>query len=280
MIDSFYLSPFSDPYINLAIENELLINLKPDSRVLLLYINGPSVVMGRFQNPWLEANLEYLKQEGIHLVRRQSGGGCVYHDEGNLNFSFIESNRELGKKANNEYIIKILQKLDIKAFIGDRNNLWVMSSEGERKISGSAFKQKRDRSFHHGTLLVDTDIEKLKRALKPKDYQITSKSIDSVRSKSMNLKSLNANLTMKKLIDSFCDKFETLTINKTIEVEAARLRSWEWVMGETPYFECRLSQGVIKSRKGLLIETDIESLKNQIGMKLEDISGIYFDSVY
>ena len=157
---------------------------------------------------------------------------------------------------------------------------WVMSSEVERKIVVIAFQQIRDRSFHHVTLLVDTDIEKLKRALKPKDYQITSKSIDSVRSKSMNLKSLNANLTMKKLIDSFCDKFETLTINKTIEVEAARLRSWEWVMGETPYFECRLSQGVIKSRKGLLIETDIESLKNQIGMKLEDISGIYFDSVY
>jgi lipoate-protein ligase A len=94
LFPKLFLSTFDDPYINLSIENQLLLNIRPDERILFLYNNQESVVLGRFQNPWLECNLKKISERKINLVRRQSGGGCVYHDKGNLNFSFLYPEKE------------------------------------------------------------------------------------------------------------------------------------------------------------------------------------------
>lgn len=158
------ISPFNSPTLNCALEEQLLTERQDD--VLLLYINTPSVVVGRYQTVEAEADVEYCKANGIEVVRRISGGGAVYHDEGNINYAFIVSKND-ALALDRDFtapIIAALQHLGVKASVGKRKEIRC----GEYKISGTAAHVSRSRQLFHGTLLYNTDLQKLQKALQGK----------------------------------------------------------------------------------------------------------------
>lgn len=253
------VSPYKNPFINLAIEDYFLrgdVNLP----VLLFYVNRPCVVMGRFQNPWLETNLLYLTQNDIWLVRRQSGGGTVYHDEGNLNWSFIVPEGMIDRKKHVELLREAFLKADIELKVSPRHDLWLEDSEGEwKKIAGSAYKQTKSASFHHGTLLINSDLKKLKLCLKETFTPKVSKSIPSVRSSVMNIHDKHPGIEIKDVIDLVTHHFKTVPFeiegdflsHPMIQESFTNLRGWDWLWGETPLFEL----GELSIRKGIIEST-------------------------
>lgn len=161
-----YISRSLDPYLNLSIEHYLLQKTPADSTILFLYTNRPSVVIGRNQNPWVEVNLGLLRTSGLraHLVRRRSGGGTVFHDEGNVNYSVICHTSEFNRDKHAEMVVRALQKLGVnEAKVNCRHDI-VLDGEYKcadnatkpLKISGSAYKLTRLRSLHHGTCLLSS----------------------------------------------------------------------------------------------------------------------------
>ena len=247
---SVYISPSNDPYENLAFENQILSSVERNEKVLLFYSNAPSVVMGRFQNPWMECKLKKMFDDGVHLVRRQSGGGTVYHDHGNVNFCFMQATRDHLKDDNNQILINALGQLGICAEASGRSDLIFSESNINYKFSGSAFKQKKDRSFHHGTLLINSDLQKLNDYLIPKERKIEAKGIRSVRSKVINLSMVKSSINQKILVDAIVQScqnyyqiaevvYESLEKLQSQDQELAYLNSlkdWQWMFGETPSF--------------------------------------------
>ncbi len=205
---SVFFSNSHDPYLNLALEDWIFKNLVHENNtgpILFFYINKPSVIIGRAQNPWLECNLQTMSEDKILLVRRQSGGGAVYHDLGNLNFSVLANLKFFNKTQNLDLMIQALNFFNIKAHRGPRHDLWV----GNKKISGCAFRQTKDKAFHHGTLLINADLAALGNYLKsPDENKIQeSKGVKSVRSSVMNLSELIKNLKPEDLINKISEKF-------------------------------------------------------------------------
>jgi lipoate-protein ligase A len=261
-------SPYNNPFINLALEDYLL---RSDANlpVLLFYVNRPCVVLGRFQNPWVETNLSYLVQNDIWPVRRQSGGGCVYHDEGNLNFSFIVPEGMIDRKKHAELLRDAFKKADIHLDISPRNDLWL---DG-KKISGSAYKQTKSASFHHGTFLVSSDLNKLEESLKHTLVPKNTKSISSVRSKVTSLQEKHPGVEIQDVIDLVAHYFHTIPFeldgtllsHPMVQESFNNLRSWEWLWGETPLFE--LENG-IEIRKGIIEATGERFSKESMVGKL------------
>lgn len=269
-------SPFQNPFINLALEDHFLRG-GADLPVLFFYVNRPCVVMGRFQNPWLETNLNYLVDKDIWLVRRQSGGGSVFHDEGNLNFSFIVPDAMIERRKHAELLQAAFKKADIELEISPRHDLWL---DG-KKISGSAFKQTKNGSFHHGTFLVSSDLDKLEESLKHTIIPKNTKSIASVRSKVITLNERYPGVEIKDVIDLVSHYLHTVpseidgTLLSLPEVQESfnNLTSWEWLWGETPHFEMEngleVRKGIVEATgekfqretmKGKLSEAEIEKL--------------------
>jgi lipoate-protein ligase A len=267
--NSIYVLDSNDPYLNLEIENYLLRNSDPESFILILWINRPCIVLGKFQNPWNEIKLEKAKRNNIDIVRRQSGGGCVYHDLGNLNFTIISPK----KKASAEFNIKMIQDclsyFGILSVTSKRYDIKVLHDSREFKITGSAFKQTRDRHLHHGTLLVNSDTSLLIELLRPKKVKLSTKAIDSIPSPVINLSELNPEITIEVLkdvlIDSFkkylgeCDVYFDFDISLIGDYENAS--SWHHVFANTPKFsldyqihELNFS---VKVEKGLIEEVYI-----------------------
>lgn len=178
----------NDPRVNLAIETYLLTEMPLDEPILLFYINEPSIIIGRNQNTIEEINKEYVDEHGIHVVRRLSGGGAVYHDHGNLNFSFImpddgNSFRDFAKVT--QPIIQALHDLGVEgAELKGRNDLVI----NDMKFSGNAMYATNGRMFAHGTLMFDSDIDEVVNTLKVRKDKIESKGIKSVRSRVTNIK--------------------------------------------------------------------------------------------
>lgn len=234
------VSPFKNPFINLALE-DFFLRGGVDLPLAFFYVNRPCVVLGRFQNPWLECHLPYLAQNDIWLVRRQSGGGCVFHDEGNLNYSFIYPEGLIDRRRGVELIQKALARADIPLEISPRHDLWL---EG-KKISGSAFKQTKSASFHHGTFLISSDLTKLEESLKHTLIPKETKSIASVRSKVITLNDRYPGVEIFDVIDLIAHELKTIKfeiegdlLSMPIVQEAFKqLTSWEWMWGETPHFE-------------------------------------------
>lgn len=177
-----------DPHINLAIEEFLLRNISSEQPVLLFYINEPSVIIGRNQNTLEEIDPAYIKEKGIHVVRRLSGGGAVYHDLGNLNFSFItQARQDLHNFAKfTEPVIGALQRLGIAAELRGKSDIFV----GDKKISGNAQYVTNTGMFSHGTLLFDTNIQEMLKALNPRQVKVKSKAVQSVRNFVTNIREL------------------------------------------------------------------------------------------
>ncbi|MEH7386780.1 lipoate--protein ligase [Bacillus sp. JJ1521] len=238
----------NDPQINLAIEEYALKNLDINETYLLFYINGPSIIIGKNQNTIEEINTQYVEDNGIKVVRRLSGGGAVYHDLGNLNFSFIT--KDDGESFHNykkftEPVVEALHKLGVNAQLSGRNDIEV---EG-RKISGNAQFSTRGRMFSHGTLMFDSEIDHVVSALKVKKDKIESKGIKSVRSRVANISEF---LSEKITIEEFREMLLRYIFNtdgdipeykltekdweKIHEISKERYQNWDWNYGKSPKF--------------------------------------------
>lgn len=253
-----YESNSFDPYENLAVEQYLLENVEEDVCILYLWQNQNTVVIGKNQNPWKECRTTLLEQEGCSLARRLSGGGAVFHDLGNLNFTFLVSQHRYDLQRQLSVICQGVNKLGIRAELSGRNDIL---AEG-RKFSGNAFYKNGKQAYHHGTLLVDVDMQKLGRYLNPSKAKLQAKGVDSVRSRVVNLKELNPEITIedlkKALAEAFSQVYESEAQwidSKSLDWEQiwqlrSRNESWQWNYGQkVPFsFECedRFSWGGIQ----------------------------------
>ena len=195
-----------DPYTNLAIEKYLLDTTAPNECILYLWQNQNTVVIGKNQNPWAECRTTLLEEEGGHLARRLSGGGAVFHDLGNLNFTFLVSQDNYDLQKQLSVIQRACSFSGITAEASGRNDLL---ADG-RKFSGNAFYQNRTHAYHHGTLLIDVDTEKMQRYLSPPKAKLEAKGVSSVRSRVVNLKELSPDLTCEKMRTYMADAFEQI----------------------------------------------------------------------
>lgn len=191
----YYISKTDNPYFNLATEEYLTFMAKKDEIILYLWQNGNTVVVGRNQNAWKECNMSLMEKDRVKLIRRMSGGGAVYHDTGNLNFTFCARKNNFDKERQAKIIIQALKNLDINAIQSGRNDLLV----DDRKFSGNAYFYFKDFCYHHGTLMVDVDKTALSRYLNVSKDKLKSHSIDSIRSRVINLKEVNPIVSVEKL---------------------------------------------------------------------------------
>ena len=185
----------TDPYENLALEEALLDRVSPGELILYLWQNERTVVIGRNQNPWKECRTALLAEEGGRLARRLSGGGAVFHDLGNLNFTFLMAAEDYDLPRQLTVLERACQSLGIPAQRSGRNDLL---ADG-RKFSGNAFYKHNGKAYHHGTLMVDVDLEKVQRYLSPSKAKLAAKGVDSVRSRVVNLREFVPTLTVAQL---------------------------------------------------------------------------------
>lgn len=260
----------TDPMVNLAIEEYILENFGEKDTYLLFYINKPSIIIGRNQNTIEEINTDYIEEKGIKVVRRLSGGGAVYHDEQNLNFSFIT--KDDGDSFQNftkflEPIIKILNDLGVPAEFQGRNDIAV---EG-RKISGNAMFSTKGRLFSHGTLMLDSELEEVTKALKVKKEKIESKGIKSVRSRVATISEfLDKKITMEEFKETILKSIFNVDDVKDVpqyvlteedwekihEISRNRYQKWEWNYGKSPAYNV---QEIHKFPAGLVdIRLDVQ----------------------
>lgn len=237
-----------DPRVNLAIEEYLLRKIRLEDDILLFYINEPSVIIGRNQNAIEEINREYVDEQNIHVVRRLSGGGAVYHDHGNLNYSLITRG---GKEDATNFkkftapVIRALNEMGIPAELSGRNDILV---DG-RKVSGNAIYSTHQGIVCHGTLLLQTDLTVLSNALNVKPQKIESKGIKSVRSRVANLSEfmmhpMDIETFRTRLMRSIFDNALEipqyhLTTRDWEEIQAIsdeRYMTWQWNYGRAPAF--------------------------------------------
>jgi lipoate-protein ligase A len=247
----------TDPYLNLAIEEHLLHHGWPgrphgEDPILLLWVSSPSIVIGRHQNPWIECRLPALISERLSLVRRISGGGTVYHDPGNLNISFISPPGAYDQRLHFDVVCAALASLGARVTVNRRNDVVTKDPSGVvRKVSGSAFRHTRGRSLHHGTLLINADLNRLRRVLAPADLPLTTTAIRSVRSSVTNLSDIDPAITVDRVTTAMIEAYRARFGDDVVKdvagdavearmpgVSARRneLRSWEWLFGRTPPF--------------------------------------------
>jgi lipoate-protein ligase A len=227
-------STSNSPTFNLAAEDFLLSERQDD--LLFLYVNEPSVIIGCNQAIRNEVDLDFCTENDIQVVRRMSGGGAVYHDLGNLNYCFI-SNKIDGKSAINDDflqpIVEVLSTFGVSAEIGKRKDLWLPDGY---KISGTASHVSKNRELHHGTLLYETNLEMLEKALSPNLKDERVKAISSVRSKVKNLKTyfeeqkqftLISAVFFEFLINKLLQYFKLEIVNYLLENEVEKIQQLE-----------------------------------------------------
>ena len=251
------ISDTFDPWFNLATEDYIFRDMDPEYHILFLWRNDQTVVIGRFQNPWTECNTQKMEEDGVKLARRQSGGGAVFQDLGNTNFTFMSHKSSYDKNINNRIILNSLLHFGIEGHASGRNDLNVLTEDGEKKFSGSAFKETKDRAFHHGTLLINANMTKLSTYLNPHPKKLQSKGISSVKSRVINLKELNDNISHEllsaKIIEEFFKEHQAvceIEYLKTSDLEKIenlnhyylKLKDWNWRFGEAPRFSHQMSE--------------------------------------
>ena len=234
-----------DPYLNLAMEQHLLETVESGCCLLYLWQNQNTVVVGKNQNPWAECRVSLLESEGGHLARRLSGGGAVFHDLGNLNFTFLVATADYDLAKQQRVLLEACQSFGIPAELSGRNDL---TADG-RKFSGNAFYHNGPRSYHHGTLLVDVDGAKLQRYLTPSKAKLEAKGVPSVRSRVVNLKELCPTLTINDLKQALVAAFEevyglksapwTLADPDRVTELREQYAGWAWRYGQRLPFTCR-----------------------------------------
>ena len=244
----------TDPAVNLALEEYCLTCLDSAHDCLLMYVNGPAVVIGKHQNAFAEADIRFLSRNRIPLARRVSGGGAVYHDYGNLNFSFIaphDRHRFVNYEVFLKPIIDALNRMGVDARMGEKNDVFIQ----DKKISGNAQYSNTRRMMCHGTLLFDANLEALHDALSPSGEVVQSRGVPSIRSAVANLRPhLRSDMDMDAfgvqirddIIDAAGGSISTLDLDETAWDEITGLaeekyRSWNWNIGKSPDSRIRLT---------------------------------------
>lgn len=192
-----------NPYLNLAVESNLLDNFLPNTVSLFLWKNKQTVVIGTNQNPYSECDTESLLNEGGFLARRRTGGGAVYHDLGNLNFSFVADKNIYDVKRQMQVIQKALLDFNLETEVSGRNDITYQG----RKFSGNAFAKTKKQGLHHGTILIKTDSERLQKYLKVKPAKLHKHGVKSVSSRVINLSEV-AEITSENIIPHLIRAFE------------------------------------------------------------------------
>lgn len=272
----------TDPYFNLATEEYVLKNFEEDS--FMLWRNDPSIIVGKHQNTLAEINVDFIKQNNIKVVRRLSGGGAVFHDLGNLNFTFIQKGRQeslIDFRKYTEPILEVLLKLGINARFEGRNDLTI---DG-RKFSGNAEHIWKNRVLHHGTLLFSAVITDLTGALNVDPQKFQDKAVKSVRSRVTNIRE---HLKMDMEVMQFASMIEAHIIEKHPDAEfydltdedheninalvRTKYGTWEWNFGYSPQYNLKK---VIRTEKSGTLEFDLDVHNGQI-MHIK-IFGDYFN---
>lgn len=202
----YYIQQGTEPFRNLALERYFLETVPEHSCLLYLWQNQHTVVIGRNQNCWQECKLQQLEQDGGVMVRRLSGGGAVYHDLGNLNFTFLIGKEDYHVPRQLDVILYALRQLGIEAQKSGRNDL----DANGRKFSGNAFYESGEHCYHHGTLMIDVDREMLGKYLQVSAAKLASKGVASVQSRVVNLKELRPELTKEKLEQALIDGMQAI----------------------------------------------------------------------
>lgn len=297
-MEHLLVSRSGDGHVNLATDEYLLEQYRSGSMegvTLYFYVNTNAVIIGRNQNAWRECNTRAMEEDGVQLVRRHTGGGAVYHDAGNLNFSFITDERHYDKDRFNSVIIAACRAAGVDAEVSGRNDF---TAEG-RKFSGCAYGLSGVARGMHGTLLVSTDMTRLSRYLNPSKQKLAAKGVSSVRARVVNLAELvpvTVEDMKRHVTEAFAAQFggfSMLEIDEEGRAEIARLtekqRSWEWRMGRTPAFdysiEGRFSFGelqlLMKLRNGAAYEVDAytDALDAGLAERLKALlTGVRFDT--
>ncbi|GAB0087725.1 lipoyltransferase 1, mitochondrial [Sergentomyia squamirostris] len=197
---SVFISQSYDIFTNLALEDWIYRNFDfKNHHILMLWSNNPCVVVGRHQNPWVESSVANLEQNGILLARRNSGGGTVYHDRGNLNCTFFTSRDKYNRKYNLNLITRALfREWSIKADISDRDDILLRG----KKISGTAAKLGQPNAYHHCTLLVSSNKDNLRQALSMDQCDIQSRATKSVPAPVKNLTDANKQVNVPQLLSA------------------------------------------------------------------------------
>ena len=198
-----YKSDSYDGWRNLATDRFFLEHLNTDDILLYLYINENAVIIGKNQNAWRECNLSSLEKDSVQVVRRHTGGGAVFHDKGNLNFSFImgEQNYDLARQMS--VIQKTVAAFGLSAELSGRNDILI---DG-KKFSGNAFAASKGMNAHHGTILVNTDTTRLANYLNVSQKKLNAKGVTSVKSRVCNLHDLNENASVSAVADVLTCEF-------------------------------------------------------------------------
>ncbi|ABO90981.1 lipoate--protein ligase [Aeromonas salmonicida subsp. salmonicida] len=251
------VSDSHDPLFNLAVEECIFRQMDPNQRVLFLWRNANTVVIGRAQNPWKECNTRRMEEDGVTLARRSSGGGAVFHDLSNSCFIFMAGKPGYDKSISTAIALDALKLLGVSAFASGRNDLLVATQDGDRKVSGSAYRETHDRGFHHGTLLLDADLSRLANYLNPDPKKLAAKGISSVRSRVANLCELLPGIEHQQVSHALIEAFfahygarvspEHISPTQLPDLPGfadtfARQRSWEWNFGHAPAFTHQLDE--------------------------------------
>lgn len=238
----------TNPHYNLALEEMLFNTVAEDTCILYLWQNRHTVVIGRNQNPWLECRTQRLEEDGGFLARRLSGGGAVYHDMGNLNFTFLVRKENYDLPRQLSVIARACQNLGIPAEVSGRNDL----TANGRKFSGNAFYEHQGHAYHHGTLLVNVDMAQMGRYLSPSPAKLQAKGVTSVRSRVVNLNELRPDLDIDGMAAAMEQAFSqvyglpaeamdaSFLDQEQLNALCRRNASWEWLYGrKLPFtFQC------------------------------------------
>ena len=251
------VSETHNPWFNIATEEWIFRDMDPSVQTLFLWRNAETVVIGRNQNPWSECNLSRMETDSVQLARRASGGGAVFQDLGNTCFTFLSPRRAYNRDTNNRIVLAALASFGINAEASGRNDLVVPHADGPRKVSGSAFFESSDRAFHHGTLLMNTDLGRLENYLTPHPKKLASKGRASVRARVMNLSEIAADIRHEtlspRLVEAFAAAHQgeaeikildeaTLRSIPSLQNYFEKYASWDWRFGQAPSFEHEMTE--------------------------------------
>lgn len=262
-----------NPYYNIALEKHLF-DTHNGEPLLYLWQNEKTVVVGKCQNAYEECNLAEMDKYGVHLARRITGGGAVYHHTGNLNFTFIMSPKDYDVKKQLSVILDALLILGIKASFSGRNDLVFE----DRKFSGNAFLNTKKACLHHGTILINEDKDIIEKVLNVNKNKIESKGVKSVKSRIINLTEINPNLTANMVKEKVKEVFENLygtanilnisqsSFNDLIKEFSAN----EWLYGQNPTYNYKFSGRTLYGQIDIYL-----NLKDNVISKIK----VYSDSL-
>ncbi|CAI5760511.1 unnamed protein product [Candida verbasci] len=285
-----FISKLNNPFTNLAIEDYIYNAMPLSHNRLMFYINSPCVVIGKNQNPWQEVNLRVLNDLKIPLLRRFSGGGTVVHDLGNVNYSYMTEKSKFNRFKFNQLIIKNVNSLPNNKFEIQLNERGDIVTTDGFKVSGSAFKLSKGKSYHHGTFLLNSKLNVLRNLLSRDDEMgvVHSKSIDSVKSKVQNME-LQTEEFIESVCNGFIDEFETdddrvrvveidndMILPNEVYTTVEKLKSWDWIFGHTTKFSHTFTKDdlelVFHVDKGLLKQVDVNKTEDDFKYLIEYVN--------